>query len=139
MIAKVSERPKAHYATHHRFGVAGIIKELVESPMHAFPSFYVCICLLFARDLSSLTVASLLFCQCGSDRVDLSLWNGRRPRIRCLTCSHEAWLDGFTVSDFDPGALLAAALVDQARKHRKRPPEEVARIASERAVAAARQ
>jgi hypothetical protein len=41
-------------------------------------------------------------------------------------------LDGFTVSEFDPAALLSAALVDQARKHRKRSPDEIARIQSER-------
>jgi hypothetical protein len=33
-----------------------------------------------------------------------------------------AGLDGFTLSDFDPSKFFAAALVDQARKHRKRPP-----------------
>ncbi len=74
----------------------------------------------------------LLFCQCGSDRVDIASWNLRRARIRCSTCGHETWLDGFTVSEFDPSKLLTAALVDQARKHRKRSPEEVARIQSER-------
>lgn len=75
----------------------------------------------------------LVFCQCGSDRVDVSSWNGRRARIKCYTCNHESWLDGFTLSDFEPGKLLAAALVDQGRKHRRRSPEEVARIQSERA------
>ena len=74
----------------------------------------------------------LLFCQCGSDRVDVSSWNGRRARIRCLTCNQESWLDGFTVSEFDPARLLSAALIDQARKHRKRSPDEVARIKSDR-------
>src|SRR5579864_4728781 len=65
-------------------------------------------------------VVLLLFCQCGSDRLDVSVWNGSRARLRCLTCSHESWLDGFTVSDFDPAKLLTDAIVDQARKHRKR-------------------
>jgi hypothetical protein len=79
-------------------------------------------------------VALLLLCQCGSDRLDLSVWNGRRARLRCLTCSHECWLDGFTVSDFDPAKLLTDAIVDQARKHRKRSPDEVATIQSQRAL-----
>lgn len=74
----------------------------------------------------------LLFCACGSDRVDVSGWQGRRAQIRCATCGHHGFLDGFTVSEFDPSKLLASAMVDQARKHRKRSPEEVARIQSDR-------
>src|ERR1700752_5274124 len=35
-----------------------------------------------------------------------------------------AWLEGFTVSCFDPAKLFTAAVIDQARKHRKRPPDE---------------
>ena len=53
----------------------------------------------------------LLFCQCGSDRVDLKLWNGNRPQVRCLTCGKEAWLDGFTVSEFDPAKLFSPSLM----------------------------
>jgi hypothetical protein len=83
-------------------------------------------------------VAVLLFCQCGSDRVDVKLWNVRRAQIQCLTCGHEAWLDGFTVSEFEPSRLLAAALVDQARKHRKRSPDELQRIQQDRKTNAAR-
>jgi hypothetical protein len=82
----------------------------------------------------SSVVAVLLFCQCGSDRVDVSVWNGSRARLRCLTCSGECWLDGFTVSEFDAGKLLTAALVDQARKHRKRSPDEIAKVQSQRAL-----
>jgi len=77
-------------------------------------------------------MAMLLFCACGSDRVDISGWQGRRAQIRCASCGHSAPLDGFTLSEFDPSKLLAAALIDQARKHRKRSPEEIARIQSER-------
>ena len=77
-------------------------------------------------------VAVLLFCQCGSDRVDIKLWNVRRARIQCLTCGQEGWLDGFTVSAFDPTKLLAAAVVDQARKLRKRSPEESERLQQQR-------
>jgi hypothetical protein len=60
------------------------------------------------------------------------LWNVRRAQLHCLTCGQEAWLEGFTVSEFDPAKLLAAAVIDQARKHRKRPPDEVKRIAEQR-------
>jgi hypothetical protein len=73
-------------------------------------------------------MAVLLFCQCGSDRITTGQWNGNRVRIQCLSCNQEAWLDGFTVSDFDLAALLAASLIDQARKHRKRSPAEMQKI-----------
>jgi hypothetical protein len=75
-------------------------------------------------------VAVLLFCQCGSDRVDIKLWNVRRAQIHCRPCGQEAWLDGFTVSEFEPARLLGAALVDQARKHRKPAPEDMQRWVS---------
>ena len=90
------------------------------------------ICLLFAQRFRLVAVAVLLFCQCGSDRVDIKLWNVRRAQLHCLTCGQETWLDGFTVSEFDPAKLLAAAVVDQARKHRKRSPDEVQRINQQR-------
>jgi hypothetical protein len=77
-------------------------------------------------------VPVLLFCHCGSDRVDIKLWNNRRAQLHCFTCGQEAWLEGFTVSEFDPVKLLTAAVVDQARKHRKRPPDEVRRIEEHR-------
>lgn len=77
-------------------------------------------------------MAVLLFCQCGSDRVDLKLWNVRRAQLHCLTCGQEAWLEGFTISDFDPAKLLAAAVIEQARKHRRRPADEVRRLQDER-------
>ena len=76
----------------------------------------------------------LLFLQCGSDRVDIAVCNNRRGRLRCLTCNHEAWLDGFTVSDLDRGNFFAGAIVDQARKHRKLSPEEIAKIQSQRVL-----
>jgi hypothetical protein len=74
----------------------------------------------------------LVFCQCGSDRVDIKLWNGQRPQIRCLTCGREAWLDGFTLSEFEPGKLLVGVMVDQARKQRKRSPDEMQRMMATR-------
>jgi hypothetical protein len=77
-------------------------------------------------------MATLLFCQCGSDRVDIATWNARRAQIRCWSCGHSAWLDGFTVSEFDLAKLLSMSVIDQARKHRKRSPDEMARIQSER-------
>ena len=49
-----------------------------------------------------------------------------------LLLRQEAWLDGFTVSEFDPTKLLTAAVIDQARKHRKRPPDEAQRIEEHR-------
>jgi hypothetical protein len=60
-------------------------------------------------------VGVLLFCQCGTDRVDSKLWFALRPQIRCLTCGNEAWLDGFTISEFDIPKFLAGSLIDQAR------------------------
>ena len=77
-------------------------------------------------------MAVLLFCLCGSDRVDIKLWNARRSQLHCFTCGQESWLEGFTVSEFDPAKLLAAAVIDQARKHRKRPPDEVERLQEQR-------
>lgn len=82
-------------------------------------------CFLFASRVDSVSVPVVLFCQCGSDRVDIAQWNGTRARLLCFTCEREAWLDGFTVSDLDPVRLTTAALVDQARKHRKRSPQEM--------------
>lgn len=67
--------------------------------------------------------------------MDISSWNGGRAPIRYYTCNQKAWLDRFTISEFEPGKLLASALVDDARKHRKRSPDEVARIQSERVKA----
>ena len=77
-------------------------------------------------------MAVVLFCQCGSDRVDIKCWNNRRAQLQCYTCGQEAWLEGFTVSDFDPARLWTAAIVDHARKHRKRPPDEARRLEEQR-------
>src|SRR5438105_15576151 len=87
---------------------------------------------LFALRVFCSALAVLLFCQCGSDRVDIASWDGRRANVRCATRGHQASLDGFTVSEFDPSKLLASALIDQARKQRKRSPDEMSRIQSER-------
>lgn len=74
--------------------------------------------------LHSPAVPSLIFCRCGSDRVDVKNWNGPRARIECLTCGQEAGLEGFTLGEFDLSKLVVGALVDQARKHRRRSPTE---------------
>ena len=57
----------------------------------------------------------LLFCHCGSDRVDIKLRNARRAQLHCLTSAYEAWPEGFTVSDFDRAKPLTAAAIEQAR------------------------
>jgi hypothetical protein len=77
----------------------------------------------------------LVFCQCGSDRVDhRELEHDARSRLHCYTCGREAWLDGFTLGEFDPAKLFSTALIDQARKHRKRSPEETNRPPAEGAT-----
>ena len=101
----------------------------------SYPTAGLLFCLLFAEPLDSAAVAVLLFCQCGSDRVDIKLWNVTRAQIQCLTCGHVAWLDGFTISEFEPVKLMAAALVDQARKHRKRSPDDLQRVQEQRKAA----
>jgi hypothetical protein len=53
--------------------------------------------------------AALLFCKCGSDRVDINLWNVRRAQIHCLTCGHE--VGSIAISEFEPMKLMTAALV----------------------------
>lgn len=83
---------------------------------------------MFAHALEWPAVAALVFCQCGSDRVDVTNWNVNRARLHCFSCGRESWLDGFTISPFDPAALLGSAIVDQARKHRKRSPDELRKI-----------
>jgi hypothetical protein len=81
--------------------------------------------LLFDRHVVAwAAVAMLLFCRCGSDRVDIGQWNGPRAQLTCYTCGQTAWLEGFTVGEFDLMRSLTGATVDQARKHRKRSPLE---------------
>jgi hypothetical protein len=70
--------------------------------------------------------------RCAALQPEIAGSKVRRAQPHCLTCGHEAWLDGFTVSDFDPAKLLTAATVDQARKHRRRPPDEIKRIEEHR-------
>lgn len=63
--------------------------------------------LFLASALDCQAVAVLLFCQCGSDCVDVSSWNERRAQLRCATCGQATWLDGFTISEFDPGKAFS--------------------------------
>jgi hypothetical protein len=46
-----------------------------------------------------------------------------KARVNRVGTGREAWLDGFTVSEFYPAMLFAAALVDQTQKDGKRSPE----------------
>jgi len=70
----------------------------------------------------------ILFCRCGSDRVDITQWNGQRCLVTCYTCQNSTWVDGFTLGEFDLVKNLIGAAIDQARKHRKRNPSEMQAI-----------
>jgi hypothetical protein len=138
MITKRRKRRKSHRASPDELlGPVDRVEVLVEpAPTHLN---------ILTRTFAFSSPASLcsgvpvlLFCQCGSDRIDIAQWNGQRARIRCLSCNGEAWLDGFTVSDFEPAKLLVSAMVDQARKHRRRSPTETAKIQSARTGAGRR-
>jgi hypothetical protein len=50
-------------------------------------------------------VAMLVFCQCGSHRVDITNGNVNRPRLHCFTRGRAAWRDGFLISEFDATKL----------------------------------
>jgi hypothetical protein len=48
--------------------------------------------------------------------VDVVNWNVNRARLHCFTCWQGMWLDGFTISKFDPTKLLTSAdLLQRAR------------------------
>jgi hypothetical protein len=53
--------------------------------------------------------------------------SGERSFTASAVARKRGWR-AFTVSEFDPAKLLTSAVVDQARKHRKRPPDEVRQI-----------
>ena len=46
-------------------------------------------------------MAMVLFCQCGSDKVDVDKWDNQRMLLKCFTCERTAWVDGFTVRKLD--------------------------------------
>ena len=74
----------------------------------------------------------VLFCQCGSDRVDIDKWDNQRALLKCFTCERTAWVEDFTVGKFDFLEQLFGAILDQSRKYRKRNPAEQARLFRER-------
>ena len=73
----------------------------------------------------------LLSCKCGSDRFDIRCGTPESS-VSGLTCGQVSWLDGFTVDEFDLSKLLSGALINQARKHRKRNPSETQRVDEQR-------
>ena len=97
-----------------------------------FLSNSVAICFLFANGVRLDFVAMIVFCQCGSDRVDIVRWDNRRARVKCFTCEEEAWLDGLTLGKLDFVEQLFGAILDQARKSRRRNPEEREKLLRQR-------
>ena len=94
--------------------------------------YFAVICLLFAFALRCDPVAMVLFCQCGSDRVDIDKWDNQRVLLKCFTCERTAWVEGFTVGKLDFVEQLFGAILDQSRKYRKRNPAERERILRDR-------
>jgi hypothetical protein len=92
----------------------------------------VTVCFIFAWCLSSVVVPMIVYCRCGSDRVDITQWNGQRCLFTCYTCNQSSWVDGFTLGEFDLMKNLIGAALDHARKHRKRNPSEMQAIQKER-------
>ena len=77
----------------------------------------------------------LVFCQCGSDKVDVARWdNQNRALFHCYTCEQEQWVTGFTLSKFEFAEQLFGAILDQARKHRQLNPADRERLLRERAL-----
>lgn len=74
----------------------------------------------------------VVFCGCGSDKVDIERWDNQRALLKCYTCEHSSWLEGFTVGKLDFVEQLFGAVLDQARKYRKRNPSERDRLLRER-------
>jgi hypothetical protein len=69
-------------------------------------------------------VAIVSFCQGGSYRVDIDKLDNERVRLKCFTCERTAWVEGFTVGQLNFVEQLFGAILDQARKYRKRNPAE---------------
>jgi len=74
----------------------------------------------------------VLFCQCGSDKVDVKQWQNGRAQFHCYTCERSSWVEGFTLSKLDFAEQLFGAILDQARKHRQRDPADRAKLLQER-------
>jgi hypothetical protein len=66
---------------------------------------------------------------CGRTNSEWILSRGWRRRCAPSRVTVKHGLTGSRLSEFDPSKLFVATLVDQARKHRKRPPDEVAKRA----------
>jgi hypothetical protein len=53
----------------------------------------------------------ILFCECGSDRVDVMRWD--RALFRCLSCNQERWVEGLpstnSISSAQPASVLSDA------------------------------
>jgi hypothetical protein len=77
-------------------------------------------------------MAMVLFCQCGSDKVDVDKWDNQRMLLKCFTCERTAWVDGFTVGKLDFVEQLFGAILDQSRKYRKRNPADREKLLRER-------
>jgi len=74
----------------------------------------------------------VVFCGCGSDKVDIERWDNQRALLKCYTCERSSWLEGFTIGKLDFVEQLFGAILDQARKYRKRNPAERDRLLRER-------
>ena len=74
----------------------------------------------------------VVFCQCGSDKVDIDRWDNARALLKCYTCERTAWVEGFTLGKLDFVEQLFGAILDQARKYRKRNPAERQKLLRER-------
>ena len=70
----------------------------------------------------------ILFCECGSDRIDVLRWDKSRALFKCFSCNQERWVEGFTIAEFDEVSYVWGAVLDQARKHRKRDPAILERL-----------
>jgi hypothetical protein len=77
-------------------------------------------------------MAMVLFCQCGSDKVDIDKWDNQRMLLKCFTCERTALVEGFTLGKLDFVEQLFGAILDQARKYRKRNPTDRDKLLRER-------
>ncbi len=58
---------------------------------------------------------SVIFCQCGSDKVDVRYWDDKdTPVIACASCGKTANLPGFTLGRFG----YTVACLEEARNDR---------------------
>ena len=74
----------------------------------------------------------IVFCECGSDRVNIDRWDNHRALLKCFTCERTSWVEGFTLGKLDFVEQLFGAILDQARKYRERNPVEQQRLMQQR-------